>query len=151
MFQATRSNLGRRIIFLVVVSVLLVLAGLGLSGWQAVRQSSEQVFHERQALAQATGAYLDYVLRQNLERLDNFSFAPGVDIEDTDLEPEKRALHSTYLGSIFNEGVFVTDQRALVLWVEPFRQGFVGTSIAGYPPVQQTIATVKPSVSNLLK
>jgi len=151
MFQAIRSNLGRRIIFLVAMSVLLVLISLSISAWLAVRQSSEQIFHERQALAQATGTYLDYILRQNLERLDNFSFAPGVDIEDTDLEPEKRALHSTYLGSIFNDGVFVTDQRAIVLWVEPFRQGFVGTSIAGYPPVQQTIATVKPSVSNLLK
>ena len=151
MFQAIRSNLGRRIVFLVAMSVLLVLVSLSISAWLAVRQSSEQIFRERQALAQATGTYVDYILRQNLERLDNISFAPGVDIEDNDLEPEKRALHNTYLGSIFNDGVFVTDQRAIVLWVEPFRQGFVGTSIAGYPPVQQTVATIKPSISNVFK
>ena len=150
MFQALRSNLGRRIVFLVAMSTLLVLISLGVSGWLAVRQSSEQVFHERQALAQTTGTYLDYILRQNLERLDNITFAPGVDIEDTDLEPEKRALHSTYLGSIFNDGVFITDQRAIVLWVEPFRQGFVGTSLASYAPVQETTATTKPSISNIL-
>ncbi|HLB28305.1 MAG TPA: HAMP domain-containing protein, partial [Dehalococcoidales bacterium] len=151
MFQATRSNLGRRIIFLVAVSVLLVLAGLGLSGWQAVRQSSEQVFHERQALALATGTYLDYILRQNLERLDSISFAPGVDIEDGDPEPEKRALHSAYLGSIFNDGVFIADQRDIVLWVEPFRQAFIGANITGYPLLQQANGSLKPSISNVFK
>jgi len=149
MFQAIKSNLGRRIVFLVAMSMLLVLVSLGISGWLAVRQSSEQVFHQRQALAQTTATYLDYVLHQNLERLDNIAFAPGVDIEDNDLEPEKRALHSIYLSSIFNDGVFITDKQTTVLWVEPSRQGFVGTNIAQYPPVQQVNTTIKPAKIDL--
>lgn len=150
MFQATRSNLGRRILFLVAVSVLLVLAGLGFSGWQAVRQSSEQVFNERQALAEASVSHLDYVLRENMERLSGIAFSAGVDIEDDNIEPEKRALHSAYLGSIFNNGVFIADLRNTVIWVEPYRQEFIGANISGYPPLQARDVT-KPSVSGVFK
>ena len=144
-----KSNLGRRILLLVAVSMLLMLTALVISGWLAIRQSSDRISHERQALAQATGKYLDYILRQNLERLDSIRFAQGVDIEDSDLEPEKRALHSTYLGSIFDDGVFITDQQGTVLWAEPFRQDFVGTSISSYPPVWQSLYSRKPSVSDI--
>ena len=149
MFQALKSSLGRRIVFLVAMSMLLVLIALGISGWLAVRQTSVQLLHERQALAEATGAYLDYVLRQNLERLDSVSFATSVDITDNDLEPEKRALHSTYLGSIFNDGVFITDLLGKVIWAEPFRQGFIGTNVADYPPIQETLATTIPTIWNV--
>ena len=87
MFSILKSNLGRRIILLVVVSMLVILIALGISGSLAIRQSADQVASERRALAQATGAYLEHVLRQNLERLDSIRFAQGVDIEDSDLEP----------------------------------------------------------------
>ncbi|MDP2953189.1 MAG: hypothetical protein Q8O76_07735, partial [Chloroflexota bacterium] len=115
--------------------MVLVLAALSISGWLAVRQSAERVSQERQTLAQATAGYLDYILQQNLARLESVRFAPGVDIEDGDLEPEKRALRSTYLNSIFDEGVFIADRQGLVLWNEPTRQGFGGTNISRYPPV----------------
>jgi signal transduction histidine kinase len=149
MYSIIKSSLGRRIMLLVAVSMLLMLAALVVSGWLAVRQSEERVSNEHQSLAQATGGYLDYILRQNLERLDNVRFAQGVNIEDSDLEPEKRALHSTYLGSIFDNGVFITDQQGTVLWVEPYRQDFVGTNISNYPPVSQSLNTSKPSISDV--
>ena len=117
MYSIIKSNLGRRILLLVSISMLLILTALVISGWLAVRQSSDRVIHERQALAQATGKYLDYILRRNLERLDSVQFAQGVDIEDGDLEPEKRALHHTYLSSIFNDGVFITNQQYIILFL----------------------------------
>lgn len=145
-----KSNLGRRIVLLVTVSAMLMLVGLGVSGWLAVHESTERVLHERQAVAQATGSYLDYVLRQNLERLDNLRFALGVDIEDSDLEPEQKALHSLYLGSIFDGGVFITDLQGVVLWSEPYRADFVGRSIGHYSPVWQCLVNKKPAISNVL-
>lgn len=135
---------------LVGVSVLLILAPLAISGWLAVRQSSEQVSQERQAPARTTARYLDYVLGQNLARLDSIRLAEGVDIEDGDLEPEKRTLHSAYLGSIFDDGVFVADQRGMVLWAEPFRQDFVGTNISSYPTIWQSFSSRKPSISDVV-
>lgn len=134
---------------LVGMSMFLILAALVISGWLAVRQSSARLSQERQALAQATGKYLDYILRQNLERLESVRFAQGVDIEDGDLAPEKRALHSTYLGSIFDDGVFLTDQHGTILWAEPLRPDFVGTNISNYRPIWQSLSTGKPSISNI--
>lgn len=144
-----KSNLGRRILLLVLVSTLLMLAGLTISGWLAVRQSSERVFRERQALAQSTANYLDYILRQNLARLDSFRFAAEVDITDSDLEPEKRALHSIYLGSIF-DGVFITNEQGSVLWAEPYRSDFVNTNISDYAPIWQSLANKRPYISNVM-
>ena len=116
-YSVMKSNLGRRIVLLVSLSMFFILTALAVSGWLAVRESSDRVLSERGELAQATGKYLDYILRQNLERLDGIGFAPGVNTGDGDLEPEKRALHSTYLGSIFDDGVFITNQQGVVLWI----------------------------------
>lgn len=150
MYPVLRSNLGRRIILLVTVSMLLILVALGVSGSLAIRQSADQVASERRALAQATGAYLEHVLEQNLERLDSVRFAQGVDIEDSDMEPERRALHSIYLGSIFDDGVFITDEQGTVLYAEPFAEGFVGSNLSNLPPIVQSLNSRKPSISNVL-
>lgn len=144
-----KSNLGRRVLLLVSVSLLLVVAALGISGGLAIAQTAQQATRERQALAKAAGAYLESLLRQNLERLENIRYAPGVNIEDSDLEPEKRVLHSTYLGSIFDRGVFIADREGTVLWAEPLHQGFVGTSVGDYPPVQQALSLKRPAVSDV--
>lgn len=150
MYPVLKSNLGRRIILLVAVSMLLIIVALGVSGSLAIRQSADQVASERRALAQATGAYLEHVLEQNLERLDSVRFAQGVDIEDSDVEPERRALHSIYLGSIFDDGVFITDEQGTVLYAEPFAEGFVGSDISSLPPIVQSLNSRKPSISNVL-
>lgn len=145
-----KSNLGRRIVFLVGMSMSLILTALVVSGFLAVRQSSVLIAHEYQTLAQTTARYLDHTLGQNLERLDSVGFASGVDIEDSNLDPEKRALHSTYLGSIFDGGVFITDQQGSVIWIEPFRQSIIGTNISHYQSVRQSLDTGKPSISDVI-
>ncbi|MBI4286480.1 MAG: HAMP domain-containing protein [Chloroflexi bacterium] len=150
MYPIFQSKLGRRIVLLVITSMLLVLGALGISGWLATRESAARVFYERQALAQAASGHLDYVLRQNLARLENFRFATGVDIEDNDLEPEKRALRTTYFGSVFTSGVFVTDQNGTVIWQEPYQEDFVGTNLNNYAPIWQSLQTARPVVSNAI-
>ena len=150
MQDITKSNLGRRVVLLVLVSMFLMLAVLGVSGWLAVRESATHVVKERSALADATSGHLDYILRQNLERLDNFQFIPGVNIEDDDLEPEKRALRTTYFGSIFNDGVFFVDSQGIVVWMEPYYAEFIGSNITGYAPIQQSFESGKPMVSDVL-
>ncbi|MFC1987557.1 ATP-binding protein [Chloroflexota bacterium] len=150
MFDILKSNLGRRILLLVGMSMLLILGALVVSGWLAVRQSSERVFHERQALAQTSGRFLDYILQQNFERLNSVQFAPGVNIADSDMGPEKIALHNAYLSSIFDGGVFITNQQGIVLWIEPFRSEFVDTDISNYPAVYQSLSNGKPMISNVV-
>jgi len=48
-----------------------MLTGLTISGWLAVKQSSDRLLKERKALAQSSASYLEYILRQNLARLSN--------------------------------------------------------------------------------
>ncbi len=150
MFAVLKSNLGRRVLLLVSVSMLVVLGALVISGWLAVRYSSQMVREERQSLATSTGHYLDYILRQNLERLDAIGYAPGVDLEDSDTAPEKAALHDAYLGSIFDEGVMITDMRGDILLVEPPRPDKIGTSLAKYPFIQAALAAGKPAISDVV-
>ncbi len=150
MLSIVSSNLGRRIVLLVGVSVSLMTVALVISGSLAVRESLERFSHERKALAQVTASHLDYILRQNIASLNSVQFAQGVDIADGNLEPEKRALHSTYLGSIFDDGVFITDQTGKVLWSEPYRQDLVNANISAYPPVSLALSEVRPSISNVL-
>ncbi len=150
MASTLRSNLGRRILLLVTVSTLLVFFSLLASGWLAVNESYKRVLDERLSLAQAIGNYVDYVLKENLARLDEIEFAPGVDFTDGNLEPEKKALHSMYFGSIFDGGVFIADENGRVLWVEPFQQDFANTNLGNYPAIKQSLTAGKPYISNIL-
>ncbi len=148
MYPIVSSRLGRRIVILVTSSLLLMLVALGVSGWVASRRISAQVLGERQALANAVASHLDYVLSQNLARLDNVQFAAGVDLGDRDLEPEKRALRSAYFGSIFDGGVFITDTSGTVLWAEPAQTPPPGTDARPYTLVSQVLVMKRPLVSN---
>ncbi len=147
MYSVLKSNIGRRMLLLAAVSTLPVLTALVISGWLAVQQSQQRLSHESQALAQVTGNHMDYVLRQNLERLNNVQFASGVDIDDDDPEPEIMALHSTYLSSIFDI-VFITNLFGTVLWAEPGAQGLSGTDISTYPPIAQALHSTRPIISD---
>ncbi len=148
LYAILKSNIGRRILLLVTVIMLPVLAALAISGGLAVQRSVARVSDESQALAQAIGSHLDYVLRQNLERLENIKFAPGIDITDGDPEPERKALHSAYLGSIFDT-VFISDLEGTVLWTEPFRLNLVGAHVGDYPPVVKALSTKRSSISDI--
>ncbi len=143
-----KSKLGSRILLLVIVTTLPMLIGLTISGLLVVNQSSSRVIHERDALAQSTARYLEYILRQNLAHLATL---PAAVIPDTsnDLEADKQALHDIYLGSIFDY-VFITDILGNVLWVEPYRSDFVDTNIGRYVFILQSLWDKKPGVSNVL-
>ncbi len=147
-FSILRSNLGKRILLLVLISMLLMLVAFAISGWLAIGQTSERVWNERQALAHAISKYLDYILASNLEGLENFRFASDINLEDNNLEPEKKALHSLYLNYNFDGGVFITDNQGNVLWAEPQRPSFVGTNISQYKSVTQTVKTGRTAVTS---
>ena len=134
---------------LVSVSMMMMLIALVISGWLAITQGSQQVSYERRALASSTGQYLDYVLQQNLECLDNIRFARGVDIEDSVLEPEKNALHSLYLDSIFNYGVFITNNTGTILATEPGVRGLTGADFSVYAPVSKALQEARPTISDV--
>jgi signal transduction histidine kinase len=150
MFSVLKSNLARRILLLVSVSILLMLVAFILSGWLAITQTSEQVRHQRQVLSKAISQHLDSVLAENLRKLENYQFASGVNLEDDNWEPEKDALHDIYINSIFSLGVFIADQSGVITWLEPSGLDYIGLDIKNSSPVQQTLISGRTTVSGFL-
>ncbi|MFH1651875.1 MAG: histidine kinase [Chloroflexota bacterium] len=145
-----KSNIGRRILLLVTVTMLPVLIALAISGILAVQQSLQRVSNENQALAQAVSSHLDYILRQNQAHLEDIQFASGVNIADADPEPERKALHSAYLGSIFDT-VFIADPQGRVLLAEPPRPAFEGSLIGSFATVRQVLDSKRSVISDVFR
>ena len=144
-----RSNLGKRILLLVSVSMTLMLVAFAISGWLAVSQSFDRVRQERLALSQAAAKYLDHVLEQNLRLLENFRYYPGVDLADDNPDPEQNALHSIFLNSFFDGEVFLADQSGSVQLLEPARQNTASLSFAKDASFVNTLSTGRTTISTL--
>lgn len=150
MFSIKRSGLQTRIVALSVLSTLVMLAVFGISSVLAVRESIDRTLRERLVLAQTAADLTDRVLKQNLQLLQDVAMNPDLDLQDTsDLEAEKRALREAYFRSIFSDGVYLLDQTGSIIWTEPFRLNQPQASLASYPHVQETLATGKPTISNV--
>jgi signal transduction histidine kinase len=115
-----RLSLRKRIIFLALAGILIVLGLVGVSGMLSVRESSNRALNERLTLAQAIGNYLEYhLLRENALLFQNFSSSRDVDLLDTDLRPEREALRNIYVYSIFTDGVFVANREGEIILTQP--------------------------------
>jgi len=148
MFSVFKSNLGRRLILLVIISTALVLTGLTISGWLAVHQSSERVFEEREALARSTATYLDYILTQNLARLDGLAFSSGLNIATGEFTTVERELHTIHISSVF-DGVFITNNAGDILWMEP-SSGLAGADLNAIPIIKLSLTAKRPAVSDVV-
>ncbi len=144
-----KSNLGKRILMLVSVSMALMLMAFAVSGWLAINQTQQRAQQERQALALVISKYLDRTLEQNLEKLENFRFSPGVNLDDNSLDAEKIALHNIYLDSIFDDGVFFTDQSGKVLWFEPYQPDIIGQNYSIYTPIKQSLNNGRTAIAKV--
>jgi len=115
-----------------------------------MRETIDRALQERSLLAQTAASHLEYIIRENLARLQNIAFHRGVDLEDKDLGPEREALHNAYLHSIFTEGVFLLDRQGNLLWIEPYRPERIRANLFDIPPVRNALEGGKPIVSNLV-
>lgn len=144
------SSLQPRIILLVVLCMLSMVAVLWVLGSLSIKESIDRSLKERLVLAQTAADNLDYIMRQNLVRLQDVAFGEGVNLADKDLAPEKTALHNAYIHSIFTDGVFLLDRQGQVLWTVPHHPEKVGTRLSGYPVVKGALASGRPAVSDVI-
>lgn len=145
-----KEHLQRRVILLIGLNTLAAVAVLGISSFLAVRESIDRALGERLLLAQSTAAHLERTMEQSLRRLGEVAYAPGLDLEDGDLEPEKRALHEVYFQTLFKEDVFITNREGIVLWSEPFNPRWVGFDASRYSHVKESLATGRAVISSML-
>ena len=149
MLPLRRTGLQTRIVVLSVLSTLVMLAVFGISSVLALRESTDRTLRERLVLAQTAADLTDRVLKQNLQYLQDIAMNPDLNIQDTDLEPEKRALRDAYFHTIFNDGVYILDREGTVLWMEPARPDVSRESLASYPHVRQALESGRPIISNV--
>lgn len=140
----------RRIILLTASGMFTILVILGVSDFLSMRDSVNQTLRERLVLAQTVASNLEHLMMQNLTYLQDVAFSQGVNLGDDDLGPEKSALHTAFLRSIFTN-VFLLDSKGHLLWMEPPRPALAGADFGNFPPVKEAILTVKPIVSNLFE
>lgn len=138
-----------RVMTLVAVGMAGVLVAFVVASILAVDESRDRTLEERRALALAAARHVDYVVRQNLETLDQIALAEAFNLQDADPGPEQQALRRVYLGSIFSRGVYLVDERGRLLLSEPAGAADVGDDLGTIPTVTAALTADRPNASGL--
>lgn len=138
----------RRIIFLVVVSMLIILTSLGVISNLSVDDSIKRSLDSRLTLAEILGRNIDYILENNLTRLHDISLAGRIDLNDEDWGQEKRALKTAYEYSIFTDSIFLLDLQGNVILTYPHKESAM-VNMLGIPYVGKALYEGKPVVSDV--
>src|SRR5512134_2569216 len=85
-----------RVMILVGVGMAAVIVAFGVASILAVDESRDRTLDERRALALVAARHVDYIVRHNLEALDQLALAESFDLQDGDLGPEQQALRRVY-------------------------------------------------------
>ncbi|HEX9015761.1 MAG TPA: cache domain-containing protein [Chloroflexota bacterium] len=149
MFPLQRAGLQTRIVVLSVASTLVMLAVFGISSVLAVNESIDRTLRERLVLAQTTAELTDRVLKQNLQYLQDIALSSDVNLDDSNMDPERRALRDAYFHSIFSDGVYLVDRSGTIIWMEPTLPDVSRRDLSSYPHIRLALDTGRPIVSNV--
>lgn len=138
----------KRIIVSILLSIFVILAGLGLISHLRVRDSIRRSEADRLALANIIGTFIDHIIEENLTRLYDISLSDKIDFSDGDWGPEGAALRVAYEYSIFTGGVFLLDHQGSMVLAYPHRED-ARTSLLGLPSVGRVLSEMRPVVSNV--
>ncbi len=138
-----------RVMILVAVGMAAVVVAFGVASVLAVNESRDNTLDERRALALGTARHVDYVVRQNLETLDQLALAGVFDLRDADPGPEQQALRRVYLGSLFGRGVYLVDAEGRLLLAEPGSASAIGDDLGTMPAITAALTADRPNVSGL--
>jgi signal transduction histidine kinase len=149
----------RKIIFLVVVSMLIILTSLGVISTLSVNDSIERSLDSHLTLAKILSRNIDYILEKNLTRLHDISLSGQIDLNDEDWEPEKKALKTAYEYSIFTDSIFLLDEQGNVILTYPHKESamvnllgipYVGRALSGQKPVVSDVYTMEPTKKKVI-
>jgi hypothetical protein len=129
----------KRIIFLLILNVGIILVSLGVISHLSVNASIERSIENRRMLANIIGRYIDYVIESNVKRLYDISLSGKVDLEDNDWDPERKALKNTR-----------SSRAGSSCWTAPVEPSFptrIGRRRASRPSASPTRGRRSPSSS----
>src|SRR3972149_1516405 len=125
----------KRIIFLLFLNVGVILVSLGIISHLSVTAS-------------IIGRYVDYVIESNVKRLYDVSLSGEVALEDSDWDPERKALKPAREYSIFTGRIFLLDRQGRVLLSYPHREE-EGVDAFSLPYVRKAAADLKPVITDV--
>lgn len=138
----------KRIFVSVFISILFLLASLGLISYLRVQESIKKAFEERLATAEMVASHIDSLLENNLARLYDISLSGKIDFKDGDWKPELAALRDAYDYSIFTDGIFLLDRYGSVVQMYPYQDSGM-VNLLNIPAVSKAISEMKPVISNV--
>lgn len=137
----------KKIIVSTLLSVVIILLGLGIISNLTINDSIRHSLTERSDMAAILASYTDYRLQNNLTRLYDISLSGTIDLNDNNWEPEDNALKAAYQYSIFTDGIFLLDLKGNV--VRSYPLGLQKRNLMGIPYVKKTIEEDKAVISNI--
>ena len=137
----------KKIIVSTILSVLVILLGLGIISNISIHDSIRRSLNERAELAGMLANYTDHLLQDNLTRLFDISLSGAIDLNDGDNEAEYKALKTAYQYSIFTEGIFLLDLQGNIVLTYP--AGQIKRNLMGVPYVRRTIEENKAVISGI--
>jgi len=138
----------RRIVFLIILNLVIILASLGIISHLSINASINKSLENRLALAMITGQYIDHVLESNLKRLYDISLSGKIDFEDGEWGPERKALKTAFEYSIFTDRIFLMDTYGNVVIAYPHREE-ERVNLLSIPYVRKTLAEMRPVISDV--
>jgi signal transduction histidine kinase len=143
-----KTQMQKKILIATVVSVVVILLGLGVISNLSVHDSIKHSLSERSELAGMLSNYTDNLLRNNLTRLYDISISGSIDLQDGKWEPEIKALRTAYQYSIFTNGLFLLDLRGNVVLTYP-RGNAKKRNLLYIPYVEKILKEKKATISNI--
>lgn len=138
----------KKILVAIILNVLIISATLGVFSYLTVQNSIRRLLDNRLALAGIIADYIEVSLQTNLNRLLDLSLSGKIDLNNRDLEPERKALETAYRYSLFTDSVFILDRQGNVLVTYPPHDIYAeNLSYINY--VNRVLREGKPVISNI--
>lgn len=138
----------KKILVAIILNVLIISATLGVFSYLTVQNSIRRLLDNRLVLAGIIADYVEVSLQTNLNRLLDISLSGKVDLNNRDLEPERKALETAYRYSLFTDSVFLLDRQGNVLVTYPPHDIYAeNLSYINY--VNRVLREGKPVISNI--
>ena len=115
-------NASMRVRLLVQLSVTfgIILAAFFFISIQEINTSTQQALEERRMIAQLMAERVDSQMSYAQSVLASAAADPDLDLEDGNLEPEKKLLQSVYEHSALFKRIYLLNSSGIVLWLAPF-------------------------------
>ena len=131
-----RASLRVRLLVQLLISFGVILAAFLFISIKEIDNSTQQALQERQLVAQLMAERADNQMSYAQRVLENAIQDPDMDLDDGDLEPEKKLLQGVFEHSSLFKRVLLMNSSGIVTWLAPYTTDatrLIGVDMAAAP------------------